>query len=74
MSILYATVAETGPLKYKLNNPPKLTKILNSLTNKWTNNDLFPPRGEEFDNYIAEKHINKDVKMPTVTKKKKFNV
>lgn len=42
MSILYATVAETGPLKYKLNNPPKLTKILNSLTNKWTNNDLFP--------------------------------
>lgn len=74
MSILYATVAETGPLKYKLNNPPKLTKILNSLTNKWTNNDLFPPRGEEFDNYIAEKHINKDVKMPTATKKKKFNV
>ena len=57
MSILYATVAETGPLKYKLNNPPKLTKILNSLTNKWTSSDLFPPRGDDIDNYIAEKHL-----------------
>ena len=71
MSILYATVAEVGPLKHKLNNPNKLNKILNSLTNKWTYKDLFPPRGDEFDNYIAEKHIIKDVKAPTLTKTKK---
>ena len=69
MSILYATVAEIGPLRHKLNNPNKLTKILNSLTNKWTYKDLYPPRGQDLDNYIAEKHINKDVKAPTVKKK-----
>ena len=68
MSILYATVAEVGPLKHKLNNPNKINKILNSLTNKWTYKDLFPPRGEDLDNYIAEKHIIKDVKK---TSKKK---
>ena len=71
MSILYATVAEVGPLKHKLNNPNKLNKILNSLTNKWTYKDLFPPRGEDLDNYIAEKHIIKDVKSTTVKKTKK---
>ena len=68
MSILYATVAEVGPLKHKLNNPNKINKILNSLTNKWTYKDLFPPRGEDLDNYIAEKHIIKDIK-PTSVKK-----
>ena len=62
MSILYATVAEIGPLKHKLNNPNKLNKILNNLTNRWTYKDLFPPRGEDLDNYIAEKHINKNMK------------
>ena len=71
MSILYATVAEVGPLRHKLNNPNKLTKILNSLTNKWTYKDLFPPRGEDLDNYIAEKHIIKDQVKATVAKKKK---
>ena len=71
MSILYATVAEVGPLRHKLNNPNKLTKILNSLTNKWTYKDLYPPRGDEFDNYIAEKHIIKDVKEISVKKTKK---
>ena len=71
MSILYATVAEVGPLRHKLNNPNKLTKILNSLTNKWTYKDLYPPRGDDLDNYIAEKHIIKDVKAPAVTKKAK---
>ena len=68
MSILYATVAEIGPLKHKLNNPNKIDKILNSLTNKWTYKDLFPPRGADLDNYIAEKHIIKDVKASTVKK------
>ena len=71
MSILYATVAEVGPLRHKLNNPNKLNKILNSLTNKWTYKDLFPPRGEDLDNFIAEKHIIKDVKATTVKKTKK---
>ena len=71
MSILYATVAEVGPLRHKLNNPNKLTKILNSLTNKWTYKDVFPPRGEDLDNYIAEKHIIKDAKAPAVKKAKK---
>ena len=69
MSILYATVAEVGPLRHKLNNPNKLNKILNNLTNKWTSKDLYPPRGDDLDNYIAEKHIIKDVK--TAVKKKK---
>ena len=68
MSILYATVAEVGPLKHKLNNPNKINKILNSLTNKWTYKDLFPPRGEDLDNYIAEKHIIKEVKASTIKK------
>ena len=68
MSILYATVAEIGPLKHKLNNPNKINKILNSLTNKWTYKDLFPPRGEDLDNYIAEKHIIKDIKAPLIKK------
>ena len=68
MSILYATVAEIGPLKHKLNNPNKINKILNSLTNKWTYKDLFPPRGEDLDNYIAEKHIIKDIKAPSIKK------
>jgi alpha-tubulin suppressor-like RCC1 family protein len=71
MSILYATVAEVGPLKHKLNNPNKMNKLLNSLTNKWIYKDLFPPRGEDLDNYIAEKHIIKDVKATTVKKKNK---
>ena len=62
MSILYATVAEIGPLKRKLNNPNKLNKILNNLTNKWTYKDLYPPRGEDLDNYIAEKHLIKENK------------
>ena len=44
MSILYATVAEVGPLKHKLNNPNKIDKMLNSLTNRWIYKDLFPPR------------------------------
>ena len=64
MSILYATVAEIGPLRHKLNNPNKLNKILNTLTNRWTYKDLYPPRGEDLDNYIAEKHIIKDIKIP----------
>jgi hypothetical protein len=68
MSILYATVAEVGPLRLKLNNPNKLNKILNNLTKNWTYNDLYPPRGEDLDNYIAEKHIKKDT---NVKKKKK---
>ena len=67
MSILYATVAEIGPLKRKLNNPNKLNKILNNLTNKWNEKDLYPPRGEDLDNYIAEKHLIKENK---ITKKK----
>ena len=33
-SILYATVAEVGPLKKKLNNPNKLNTLLNNLTLK----------------------------------------
>ena len=69
MSILYATVAEIGPLKHKLNNPNKLNKILNSLTNKWTDKDLYPPRGDDLDNYIAEKHIIKDIKESIIRKK-----
>ena len=68
MSILYATVAEVGPLKHKLNNPNKINKILNSLTNKWISKDLYPPRGEDLDNYIAEKHISKDIKASSVKK------
>ena len=68
MSILYATVAEVGPLKHKLNNPNKIDKMLNSLTNRWISKDLFPPRGDDLDNYIAEKHIIKDIK-PTSVKK-----
>ena len=68
MSILYATVAEIGPLRHKLNNPNKLNKILNTLTNRWTYKDLFPPRGEDLDNYIAEKHIIKDVKISAYKK------
>ena len=69
MSILYATVAEIGPLKHKLNNPNKLNKILNNLTNKWTFKDLYPPRGEDLDNYIAGKHIYKDFKASKLKKK-----
>ena len=69
MSILYATVAEIGPLKHKLNNPNKLNKILNSLTNKWTYKDLYPPRGEDLDNFIAVKHIFKESKAPKSKKK-----
>ena len=68
MSILYATVAEVGPLKHKLNNPNKIDKMLNSLTNRLISKDLFPSRGDDLDNYIAEKHIIKDVKK---TSKKK---
>ena len=69
MSILYATVAEVGPLSHKLNNPNKLNKILNNLTNRWTYKDLYPPRGEDLDNYIAEKHIIKDIKESIIRKK-----
>ena len=69
MSILYATVAEIGPLKHKLNNPNKLNKILNNLTNKWTFKDLYPPRGEDLDNYIAGTHIYKDFKASKLKKK-----
>lgn len=71
MSILYATVAEVGPLSHKLNNPNKLNKILNNLTNRWTYKDLYPPRGDDVDNYIAEKHIIKEVKESKVKKTKK---
>ena len=71
MSILYATVAEVGPLRHKLNNPNKINKLLINLTNKWTYKDLFPPRGEDLDNFIAEKHIIKDVKATTLKKTKK---
>ena len=70
MSILYATVAEVGPLSHKLNNPNKLNKILNNLTNRWTYKDLYPPRGDDVDNYIAEKHIIKEVKESKVKKTK----
>ena len=69
MSILYATVAEIGPLKRKLNNPNKLNKILNNLTNKWIYKDVYPPRGEDLDNYIAGKHIFKEVKTTKAKKK-----
>ena len=69
MSILYATVAEVGPLRRKLNNPVKLNKILNSLTNKWNSKDIYPPIGEDLDNYIALKHINKDLKLKKGKKK-----
>ena len=69
MSILYATVAEIGPLKRKLNNPNKLNKILNNLTNKWIYKDVYPPRGEDLDNYIAGKHIFKELKASNVKKK-----
>ena len=58
-SILYATVAEVGPLKKKLNNPNKLNTMLNNLTLKWNDKDIFPPKLREIENYISEKHINK---------------
>lgn len=71
MSILYATVAETGPLKYKLNNPKKLDQILLNLTLKWTSKDLYSPRSEGLDNYIAEKHLIEENKPKNKNKKKK---
>ena len=70
MSILYATVAEIGPLKRKLNNPNKLNKIINNLTYKWNYKDVYPPRGEDLDNYIAEKHLIKDIKASNLKKGK----
>ena len=69
MSILYATVAEIGPLKRKLNNPVKLNKILNGLTNKWNTKDVYPPIGEDLDKYFALKHINRDLKINKGKKK-----
>ena len=70
MSILYATVAEIGPLKRKLNNPNKLNKILNNLTNKWIYKDIYPPRGEDLDKYIAGKHLIKEIKASNIKKSK----
>ena len=71
MSVLYATVAETAPLKFKLNNPNKLKMMLNTLTNKWTLKDLYPPKLEGMENFIAAKHIVKVPKTSTTTTKKK---
>jgi alpha-tubulin suppressor-like RCC1 family protein len=71
MSVLYATVAETAPLKFKLNNPNKLKMMLNTLTNKWTLKDLYPPKLEGMENFIAAKHIVKVPKTNTTTIKKK---
>ena len=71
ISILYATIAEIGPLKRKLNNPNKLNKILNNLTNKWIDKDLYPPIGEDLVNYIAEKHLIKDKNVKNLKKNKK---
>ena len=59
MSILYATVAETAPLKLKLNNPNKVNMMLNNLSNTWTMKDIYVPSNESIDNFISEKHINK---------------
>ena len=59
MSILYATVAETAPLKLKLNNPNKVNMMLNNLTNTWTMKDIYVPSNESIENFISEKHINK---------------
>ena len=70
MSVLYATVAETAPLKFKMNNPNKLKFLLNTLTNKWTTKDLYPPKVEQMENYIAGKHIVKVPKATTTTKRK----
>lgn len=78
MSILYATIAETAPLKVKINNPNKLKIILNHLTTKWISNDskvininclVYPPQIEHLDNYIAEKHTIKIPKTTPITKK-----
>ena len=59
MSILYATVAETGNLKLKLNNPNKLNMMLNNLTVNWNMKDIYPSNIDNIENFIAEKHINK---------------
>ena len=33
--------------------------MLNNLTVKWNDKDIFPPKLREIENYISEKHINK---------------
>ena len=70
LSILYVTVAETGPLRYKLNNPNKLNFILNSISSKWMNKNLYPPVIEQMENYVAEKHILRDAKKKAAKGKK----
>ncbi len=59
MSVMYAIIAETRPLNTKLKNPQKMISILNSLSNKWTNKSIYPPKIEHVDNYIASKHKQK---------------
>ncbi len=59
MSLLYAVIAETTPLKVKLKNPQKMKFILNTLSNKWVNKDIYPPSIDNIDTYIAAKHISK---------------
>ena len=59
MSVMYATVAETAPLKLKLKNNIKMNFLLSSLTTKWTTKDLYPPKIEHMEQFIADKHILK---------------
>ena len=76
MSILYATVAETAPLKLKLKNNIKMNYLLNNLTSKWTTKDLYPPQIEHMEKFIADKHclkqpLSSSQSTTTGTKKRK---
>ncbi len=62
MSVLYAVVAETGPLKAKLKNPTKMKSILNTLTSKWVSKSIYAPMIEHVSTYVASKHLENSVK------------
>ncbi len=79
MSVMYAVVAETGPLKTKLKNPTKMKSILNALTSKWVSKSIYAPMIEHVSTYVASKHLENSVsvkssagnnKVNTTTKKK----
>ena len=57
MSVMYAVVAETGPLKTKLKNPTKMKSILNALTNKWVSKGIYAPVIEHVSTYVSSKHL-----------------
>jgi hypothetical protein len=70
ISVMYAVIAETTPLKMKLNNPQKMKFILNSLSNKWVDKDIYPPKIDAIENYVSVKHLVKSAGN-SVSKKKK---